>query len=44
MSDFLAGERAPEDYCHSVLEKGSDYNGFSLIAADLRLVMCMSNT
>lgn len=43
VSDFLADERAIQDYASSVFERGREYNGFNLLLGDGRTMIYVSN-
>ena len=36
VSDYLAGDASPHDYCQAVLDPGQKYNGFSFLASHIR--------
>ena len=38
VTDFLLDSRTPVEYCKKIMEDGSQYDGFSLITACLRLI------
>src|SRR5258705_352548 len=43
VSDFLTGRAAPEDYARRLEKRAMDYNGFSLLVADVQSMFFFSN-
>jgi len=43
VSDFLTGRTTPEDYARQLEKRAMDYNGFSLLVADVQSMFFFSN-